>query len=300
MFNDLIEKGLVKGKQDKATGLFVYKYAKRVFCDNLWNEDPRLLDARGMVLDAEGNKVIWPFTKVFNYGENGTTYPRDPMVEAVEKINGFMAAARYVNGKVLVSTTGSLDSDFVQLARRVLFGVIPEYDVWWAARRHHTLLFEICDPSDPHIVDEEPGAYLIGARDMRDGRMASEDLLDFIAQGCGFKRPRRFIAPFEDAAQIAVSSKIEGYMIRSFPCGEYLMKIKSSHYLSKKFLMRMGDGKVKDMWENPKLYKQKIDEEFYGLVDFLVKTFDVEHWINIGDHMRRVVIEAFFESKQEV
>lgn len=297
MFNDLIEKGLVKGKQDKATGLFVYKYAKRVFYDNLWNTDPLLLEARGMVLDAEGNKVIWPFTKVFNYGENGTTCRRDTRVEAVEKVNGFMAAARYVNGKVLVSTTGSLDSDFVQLARRVLFDVIPEYDVWWAARRNHTLLFEICDPSDPHIVNEEPGAYLIGARDMRDGHMASEDLLDFIAQGSGFKRPRRFVAPFDDAAQIAVSSKIEGYMIRSFPSGEYLMKIKSSHYLSKKFIMRMGAGKVKAMWENPQIYKAIVDEEFEELVEYLTTTYHMNVWFELTDQDRRVVIERYFETR---
>lgn len=297
MFKELVKKGLVKCKQDRATGLFVYKYAKRVFYDKLWNEDPLLLDARGMVLDAEGNKVIWPFTKVFNYGENGTTCHRDHMVEAVEKVNGFMAAARYVNGKVLVSTTGSLDSDFVQLARRVLFDVIPEHDVWWAARRNHTLLFEICDPSDPHVVNEEPGAYLIGARDMRDGHMASEDLLDFIAQGSGFKRPRRFIAPFEDAAQIAVSSKIEGYVIRSFPSGEYLMKIKSSHYLSKKFLMRLGTGKVKAMWENTQAYKEIIAEEFYAVVDYLTSTFNMDAWLELGDQERRKVIEAFFEAK---
>ena len=55
MFQDLIDRKLVKG--NTVGDLTIYKYTKRVFFDNLWGEDSRLLDARGMVLDSEGNKV---------------------------------------------------------------------------------------------------------------------------------------------------------------------------------------------------------------------------------------------------
>ena len=160
MFQDLIDRKLVKGST--VGDLTIYKYTKRVFFDNLWGEDSRLLDARGMVLDSEGNKVIHPFTKVFNYGENGTTVPRDQKVKWVRKVNGFMAAARWYKDSLLVSSTGSLTSDYVKLAYRVITKDIGSNCILWKSLHEYTLLFEICDPSDPHIVAEKAGAYLIG------------------------------------------------------------------------------------------------------------------------------------------
>lgn len=118
MFEELVQKGLVK-KKTYANGLSVFKYSRKVFYDQLWNTDPLLLEARGIVLDDDGNKVVWPFTKVFNYGENGAgeLLEASTPVVAPRKVNGFMAACRYWNGELIVSTTGSLDSDFAVLAR---------------------------------------------------------------------------------------------------------------------------------------------------------------------------------------
>lgn len=76
MFEHLVNQGLVKEKK-YPNGLRVFKYSRKVFYDALWNTDPLLLEARGMVLDADGNKVMWPFTKVFNFKENGTTCEPD-------------------------------------------------------------------------------------------------------------------------------------------------------------------------------------------------------------------------------
>ena len=90
MFQELIAKGLVKQKRYD-NGLSVFKYTREVFYKALWNEDPLLLEARGMVLDDDGNKVIWPFTKVFNHHENGTELDLDTVVVAPRKVNGFMA-----------------------------------------------------------------------------------------------------------------------------------------------------------------------------------------------------------------
>ena len=69
----LVEQGLVKKKTYKDgefSGLSVLKYSRKVFYDNLWNKDKRLLDCRGMVVDSDDNIVVWPFTKVFNLYEN--------------------------------------------------------------------------------------------------------------------------------------------------------------------------------------------------------------------------------------
>ncbi|WP_225388713.1 hypothetical protein, partial [Escherichia coli] len=70
----------------------------------LWSIDSRLLECRGIVVDADDNVVIWPFTKIFNRFENGTDLPADELVDVVRKVNGFMASVGVYKGQLIVST----------------------------------------------------------------------------------------------------------------------------------------------------------------------------------------------------
>ena len=93
--DDLVRMGYVQKKtyhHGEFAGLSVLKYKNNVFWGNLWGKDDRLLECRGMVVDSHDNVVIYPFTKVFNHMENGTTAPDDKIVDAIQKVNGFMAA----------------------------------------------------------------------------------------------------------------------------------------------------------------------------------------------------------------
>ena len=58
-----------------------------------------------------------------------------------QKVNGFMAGATVYNGKWLVSTTGTLDSDYARLAKSVIdFDVNPrlvDSKTWQAAVMEH-------------------------------------------------------------------------------------------------------------------------------------------------------------------
>lgn len=296
MFERLIEQGLVKEKK-YTNGLSVFKYTRKVFYDALWETDPLLLEARGMVLDAQGNKVIWPFTKVFNYMENGTgvSIHPDRGVELVEKKNGFMAAAASYKGDLIVSTTGTLDSDFAKLARTY----IERLDTALILE-DHTYIFEICSPEDPHIVQEEEGAYLIGIRNHISGEMFSERALDseaYFLNGVDMcKRPEHFLHYWGDVDRLVRQCRMEGYMVRNASTGETLMKIKSPYYLSTKFLMRMGKGKQEQMFDNSKVFKETIDEEFYGVVDYIVENFNAEQWNAFKEQERRVIIEEYFNA----
>ena len=103
--DDLVAKNLVTKKtytEGPFAGLSVLKYKNNVFWDNLWHTDPRLLECRGMVVDAEDNVVIWPFTKIFDRFENNTDVPQDQLVCVPRKINGFMAAMSVYNGEIIV------------------------------------------------------------------------------------------------------------------------------------------------------------------------------------------------------
>jgi tRNA splicing ligase len=296
MFQELIDQGLVKQKRYD-NGLSVFKYSREVFYRALWNTNPLLLEARGMVLDDDGTKVIWPFTKVFNHHENGTELDLDTRVIAPRKVNGFMAAARYWKGELIVSTTGTLDSDFAKLAR----SYIEKLEGIEIMAANITVLFEICDNSDPHIVAEEEGAYLIGGRYMQntmyEGEMLTEGQLDVWANLIGAKRPAVVMGTFRDVLLLLQDCKHEGYMVRLMDAKqETVMKLKSPHYLTKKFLMRMGQKKVTAMFEDKEEFLKTIDEEFYRVVHHITRWFDAERWAGYSDRVRRTVIEEYFEN----
>jgi tRNA splicing ligase len=300
MFEELIKAGLVKQKRYD-NGLSVFKYARKVFYDALWNTDPLLLEARGMVLDDEGNKVIWPFTKVFNYGENfaGLDLKTHTPIVAPRKVNGFMAACRYWKGELIVSTTGSLDSDFAVLARTYI-EKLPGIEI---AASNLTLIFEICDPSDPHIVEEEAGAYLIGARLMQncsyENEMLNEAQLDSYAELLGAKRPEVFRGTFGELWEMVRECKHEGWMIIDAATRETVCKIKSPHYLSKKFIMRMGDKKIDQMFDNKEEFIKTLDEEFYAVVHYVTRWWDKDKWKATTEADRRAVIEKYFEKEAQ-
>ncbi|QNR53826.1 RNA ligase [Pseudomonas phage phiK7A1] len=292
MFQNLIAQGLVKEKK-YPNGLSVFKYSREVFYKALWNTDPLLLEARGMVLDAEGNKVIWPFTKVFNYNENGTTLHPDTVVIAPRKVNGFMASVTRYHDEILVSTTGTLDSDYVGYAKEMLEPLDLAH-----VKAGYTFLFEIVHPVDPHIIEEEFGAYLIGCRRHETGTMATERSLDSAAHLMGAMRPEWIQCTFSELLKINAECKHEGHMVRLRQSETTVMKLKSPHYLTKKFLMRMGKNKVEYMFNEKEEFLKNTDEEFYGVVNHITRFFTMEDWKARDDVARRAIIEEFFENTQ--
>jgi hypothetical protein len=243
-------------------GLFVIKYTRKVFYDNLWS--PELEECRGLVVDKDWNRVVTPFRKIYNRGERGKDFALTDHVTAVRKINGFMAAATLWNGQVIISTTGSLDSPFVTLAEKWLDGPVKD---WIAARNVCvTWLFEICDPLDPHIIEESAGAYLIGCR-MPTGHLMAETTLDHFAASMGHVLRPHFYSniSFSTVLNLARACKHEGFVVRK---GDEVIKVKSPYYLVTKFLGRMAYDKLLERIHDESIY-QTIDEEFYPLVDYL-------------------------------
>ena len=296
--DDLIQQGLVKKRtytEGKYTGLSVLKYARKVFYDNLWHLDNRLLECRGIVVDEDDNIIVLPFKKVFNLGENNTKVDTNTDVVCPRKINGFMAAATMTEKYgLIISTTGTLDSEYAILARKwiekmVTNKMIPKL----------TYLFEICDKSDPHVVKEGEGAYLIGVRShaAEDKYLLPECIVNFEAANLGYKRPDVWEGKFKD---LPLDVEHEGYMVRDTHTGETLCKIKSNHYLGKKCLQRVGKTKASKMWNNPDLFKQQLDEEFYKVFDKILDMFTQEEYLELTEQQRRSWIENYFAEKNYV
>ena len=290
----LVDEGLAIEKFDAERELITFKYHNRVFYHNRWNESDDLLECRGIVFNTDGEIVQRPFKKIFNYGENGAgkDIPMDQDVMAVRKINGFMAAATWYNDDLLVSTTGTTTSDFAKLAESWLW----KYDILFQQYPTYTFIFEIVDPSDPHIVYEEPGAYLLGMRHKTDGHLISMAALErIIGKVFDIKTPEYFIAPMEDVVQLNRSViGIEGYVLYDMG-GEQFVKTKTPHYLSKKALMRMGKGQAYNMYHNPDFFRERLDEEFYGLFEDLLLAYTYDEWLGMNEQERRKSIEEYFD-----
>ena len=307
--SNLVSQKLINATTSSDGLMTLYKYGAKVFYDSLWDSHKLLLKARGLVLDHTGKIIQHPLDKVFNWKENGTEVDPDRMVSVADKMNGFFACVRrhpYQNGSWLVTTTGSFDSKFVALAESVLAplrrGIMP-----YIYKNDQTLMFEIVDPSDPHIIDyseDKNGAWLIGARGWNwDDAPVIESELDTIAGAIGAHRSFVKVMPFKEVTEWSKQYRGEGFMVRDTENGEFLCKIKTPYYLTKKFLGRMGDKNIRFMFAEPKKFKKGIDEEFYFIVDALTSSMTVKEYgamenqdkINlVGD-----IITKYFENNGE-
>jgi hypothetical protein len=276
-------------KIKEQNGLFIHKYNRKVFYDNLWHVHPDLVEARGLIKDSLGNIVQYPFTKIFNRHENGVDIQLDQQVLAVDKINGFMAATTWYNGDILVSTTGSLESEFVSMAKELL--PLDKMKDILQVYEDYTFCFEIVHPNDPHIIPEEVGAYLIGGREKSIGSgQLAQSTLDRIAFKIGVKRPTYKFTSFGDVVNTLKTYKREGFVVYDAD-NDVVLKLKSPYYLSSKFIAR-----TKKLYLIfGKDYKQHFDEEFYGLCAVLRHTFNKEEFLEIPEQERLEIIRIWAE-----
>ena len=290
----------VANRSTRYPDLTVFKYSRKAF----WNKDfdKALLEMRGLVMDGE-KIVIRPFKKVFNYGElRGlskdlgvtTEFNLNEKILAVEKINGFLGCATYIagfnnkdyNNKVLYSTTGSLDSSYVDLAKKHL----EKYEQLFKSFPNHTFLFEIVDESDPHIIKEKIGAYLIGVKDVSSGLNFLEIELDQMAAKYNILRPKVIDGiSIRNILDRVKDVKHEGFVVHDIKTEETLFKLKSPYYLITKFLAR--NKNLDKFLRNIQNAKKQVDEEYYPLIDYLSTIKD--KLLKLDEQEKIAVIKEF-------
>lgn len=280
----LISDGWKKDENGEKTphpdGFKIYKYGKKVFFKRLWKTNPVFEKARGLVLDIAGEVVVHPFDKIYNYGEydTGLEVEKDRSVHVVEKLNGFLGciSKHPFKNELLLSTTGSLTSPFIQYIRDFITPELEQNLLNHFKNNKQTLMFEVIHPEDKHIIEypsEKNGLWLIGARGLNfNDQPLSEIALDKLSEKIGFKRGFWYEAKFGEVLEKLQNSELEGFMIRDAQTDETLMKIKTNYYLVTKFIGRLGPKMTQLMFANPEKFKQDhVDEEFFPMVDFVVK-----------------------------
>jgi hypothetical protein len=251
-------------------GIFVLKYRKKVFYDNLWDE--YLEHCRGSVIDKDFNLISYPFQKIYNYGiekEAPVFSELDTMVCAYRKVNGFMVSLTWHAGDVLVSTTGSTSGDFVDMAKEMMLKHMPWAD-WQMALmaddcRDMTFMFECVHPNDPHIVPEVPGMYILGYREKTWQSAVGHEpaVLEQLGEMFHCFVPEYWHLTVRALKNFVKTVKHEGFVF--YDEHGVGAKIKSPYYLTSKWVARNPrTDKLVDMKND---IKQNLDEEYYPLVD---------------------------------
>jgi hypothetical protein len=286
---------LVTVRESKSQpGLFVLKYAKRVFYDDLWND--YLEECRGTIVDRDFNVISRPFTKVYNYGVEAKAPVLDAntLVIAYRKVNGFMVAATWYRGDILLSTTGSTDSEYVVMAKEMMIKHQCWEDWRFAVRDAEglTLLFECVHPNDPHIVVEKPGMYFLGWRENRwdsvvHGWSCSGVWSEYASTDLSCYPVESYRVTLDELQEMTKHVRHEGYV--AYTEDGQSFKIKSPYYLTSKWLAR-NPRTDKIMQDS---FKQQIDEEYYPLVDAI--RANIEQYTAMDEQSRLDWIRNYFE-----
>lgn len=250
---------------------YVVKYKNKVFYDDLWTEE--LTYCRGLVVDKDFNVISRPFNKIFNYGieKNAPEISDETLVRVNRKVNGFMLALTWDENRQepLVSTTGSLDSEYVQMGKEILklYGDHHSNCVIEALKQEpeFTHLFECVHPNDPHIIDEPvKGLYYLGSM-CKD--LSFDDLYSCQNVELYFTTPESYMISFGDVKELVKTVKHEGFCVIGWDVEDkaVMTKIKSPWYLVNKLYARKN---VVNELTNDRA-KELLSEEYYGLIDLV-------------------------------
>lgn len=275
---ELVAKGWAKAKTEG--DLTIFKYSRKVMYDYLWKQDERLLECRGHVYNNKTGELVQAAPrKSFNYLEDGwwKDVPLDTPVQMFKKFNGFMACATMHNGELLVSTTGSLTSEYQKWAKEAIKRNGHNAD------QHYTDLYEIIVPQDPHIVMEKSqGAVFLGSR--------------LKCAGDWYPSGWHLFATLKEAIDIASTDRGEGFMVYQYGKGSNLApcKLKTTYYLGKKKLMRLSPVNTELFWLNNSASKA-LPTMWQPVAQKLKEDYTAHYWINSPEQERRVILEEYEE-----
>lgn len=272
---------LVLKKKTSIPGVYVLKYHNRCFYDGIWNEV--IENTRGAVIDEDYNLITNPLRKIYNFGieKEAPKINDDEKVIAIRKVNGFMLAVSWHEGNFLFSTTGTIDSKYVDYGKEMFYKAYNGHHVEdslssiiWLTNKEpkETIVFECVHPEDPHIIPETIGIYPLIMRENQWGSdvTRTNQFFDRIEHSLGeyLHFPQIISGTMGEIKKLVKGCNHEGYVIY---CDDgRTTKIKSPYYLIKKFLARCN--KTEKLLDS--CVKERFDEEYYPLIDHIQENLD--------------------------
>lgn len=247
-----IETGAITRSSD-GNGLTVWCYTRSCQYDKMWDDYTKL--ARGIVTDAEGNVVSRPFTKFFNLGEmqEMESLPWSEPVEVTEKIDGSLIIVSFYEGKMVVNTKGSFNSEQAEFARKWIEKNLSEWVEMMELVNDNipcTYLFEAIYPDDRKVVDygSKKALVLLAIIQTDSGRELSYEMLQVWGERWGVEvAPRHDSSKIEEllnAMKYRKAAEGEGVVIH-FTESNLRVKVKGDEYKRvHRMLSRLSEKRV--------------------------------------------------------
>jgi hypothetical protein len=170
---------------------------------------------------------------------------------------------------VLVSNTGSTDSDYVAMAKEMMLTHMCWAD-WQMAFANAdmeglTVMFECVHPNDPHIIPEKAGMYVLGYRENEWQSKVGHSHTVLLELGRIFNCfvPEFYETTVGNLVEQTKNVRHEGFVF--YTADGVSAKIKSPYYLTSKWVAR--NPRTDKLVDLKKDIKHNLDEEYYPLVD---------------------------------
>lgn len=253
---------LINEQKHPEADLYIYNYTPIAQFKRKWDE--YTLQARGLILDGEGNIIARPFNKFFNYQEHmNPELPKIPLEEYVilEKMDGSLGILYKIDGKPYLATRGSFTSDQALMGTKILQTRYADFDF----KDGYTYLFEIIYPENRIVVDYK-GLVDIVLLDMIDTETGkSIELTD------EFPFPKVVQFPMKPLEKLVGLERdnAEGFVIKFYP-SDFRIKLKHQEYVRlHRLLTQVSSKSIWELLKNDEPLEPILDnipDEFYQWV----------------------------------
>lgn len=289
--NKYYEDGLLYKQVHPTLPLTIWNYTEKVQYDGLW--DSFLLQARGLVVDEEGNIVARPFKKFFNIEEN--KYTPTSKFDVYEKMDGSLGILFNYKGEWIFASRGSFTSDQAIKFKEIFYRRYNDK----VLLKSSTYLFEIIYPENRIVVDygNEEDIIMLGEICTSTGEELN---LEYNIQ-LGFNTVMKYdgITDYTQLKQI-INNNAEGFVVR-FSNGDRI-KIKGEEYLRLHKIMTnisttavwehlkeggdlndMLKGVPDEFYKKIKNYESELRYAFYRISEDIGKAFDYKMYGKYND-----------------
>lgn len=261
--------------------LSIFHYTNKCQYEALWNEWNMI--ARGLILDRDAKNVVaTPFSKFFNYGENGYSIPQESF-DAFEKLDGSLGICFYHDGRWQITTKGAFGQTQALWAQERLKSLSTE-----ALIPGNTYLFEIVYRENKIVVKYQFEELVLLAGYHETGLEMERIELEEIAKQLGVPIANSF--SFDSIEKILFAAEqldhnAEGFVVR-FHSG-YRIKVKGAVYCRIHKLIThitpIGIWEVLEAKDDIEAIRREIPEEYRDDFD-LIKTL-------LGKRLQELIAE---------
>lgn len=268
-----VRNGYVTARSHPHLPLTVFNYTPKAVYEPLWDEVT--LRCRGLIADNKGLIVGNCMNKFFNYGEpNAANIDLSGPVQVTDKLDGSMGSVVFYDGKLVVATRGSFESeqakwayDYISKNQDLLdaFKIICSENV--------TAVVEIIYPENRVVVDygDMTAVVLIGAIGNYELTAGKQLWIpaDRIYSWPGPVVERFNACSFEEALRIPPRLNREGIVIYFEDSGQRL-KIKQEDYLiAHRFISNLTPRNIWSQLSSGKTVEDLLEiapDEFHEMV----------------------------------